>query len=185
MAEARPFVQVKLMAGVIFSNRDLLEAAALALTEPYGSIDRRSPVFPFNLTDYYEKQMGPGLKRTFLSFEELVSPEKLSAIKLRTNAIEEIIRKSAGEQRRVINIDPGILTASALIMATTKDFAHRVPLAQGIYGHIEFLFGKGGVKTLDWTYPDFRQPGYHSFFLEIRRLYLAQLKREAEPERGS
>jgi hypothetical protein len=181
MAEARPFLPVKLIAGVIFSNDDFLELTAAALVKAYGLVDRRSPVFPFKLTDYYEKQMGPGLKRIFLSFEQLVSPEKLSTIKLQTNAMEDSFRRSSGEGRRVVNIDPGILSASALVMATTKDFAHRVPLAEGIYGHLEFLFAKGAVKILDWTYPDFRQPGYQTFFLEIRRVYLAQLKRGAQP----
>jgi hypothetical protein len=179
MAEARPFLPVKLIAGVIFSNNDFLEMTAAVLAEAYGPVDRRSPVYPFKLTDYYEKQMGPGLKRIFLSFEQLVSPEKLSPIKLQTNAMEDSVRRNSGEGRRVVNIDPGILTASALIMATTKDFAHRIPLAEGIYGHLEFLFAKGAVKILDWTYPDFRQSGYQTFFLEIRRVYLEQLKQGA------
>jgi hypothetical protein len=181
MAEARPFLPVKLIAGIIFSNDIHLKAAATALAEAFGPVDRRSPSFPFDLTDYYEKQMGQDLERIFLSFEKLVSPDQLSAIKHQTNAMEDGIRITSGEERRVVNIDPGVLTASALIMATTKDFAHRVPLAEGIYGHLEFLFAKSGVKLLDWTYPDFRQPGYQSFFLEIRRIYLGQLKRTVQP----
>ncbi len=181
MAEARPFLPVKLISGIIFSEDIHLEAAATALAEAFGPVDYRSPVFPFNITEYYQKQMGPGLKRIFLSFDELVSPDQLSAIKHQTNAMEDGIRLTSGEERRVVNIDPGVLTASALIMATTKDFAHRVPLAQGIYGHLEFLFSKSAVKFLDWTYPDFRQPGYQSFFLEVRRIYLGQLKRTVLP----
>ncbi|MGB9894061.1 MAG: DUF4416 family protein, partial [Candidatus Saccharicenans sp.] len=76
--------------------------------------------------------------------------------------------------------DPGYLTASALIMATTKDFAHRIPLNQGIYAHLEMLFQKKGVKLLEWTYPDFQQSGYQEFFLRVREVYLAQLKQSSE-----
>jgi hypothetical protein len=61
-------------------------------------------------------------------------------------------------------------------MATTKDFSHRIPLANGIYAHLELLFSNTGVRLLDWTYPDFRQEGYQRFFLEARRLYLRQVK---------
>ena len=75
-----------------------------------------------------------------------------------------------------MNLDPGILTSSALIMATTKNFAHRVPLSGGIYAHLEFLFTKTGVKTLDWTYPDFRGQGYQDFFLNVRKIYLDQFR---------
>ena len=77
---------------------------------------------------------------------------------------------------RIVNLDPGYFTAAALIMATAKDFSHRVPLRDGIYAHLEFLYSKNGIRRLDWTYPDFANPGYEAYFLEVRRAYLRQLK---------
>jgi hypothetical protein len=78
---------------------------------------------------------------------------------------------------RPVNLDPGYLKASALIMATTKDFAHRIPLTAGIYGHLELLFTRQKARTLSWTYPDFYQAGYQDFFLQVRKNYLSQLKK--------
>ncbi len=174
MAEAKPFPPAKLIAGIIFSQAAHREAAEKSLAREYGLIDLKSGLFPFELTDYYEKEMGSHLTRMFLSFAELIAPEELSRIKLRTNELEEDLRLGFGEARRIVNIDPGILTSSALIMATAKDFSHRIPLQHGIYAHLELLFTKAGVRVLDWTYPDFKQPEYQEFFLSARRIYLAQ-----------
>jgi hypothetical protein len=147
------------------------------MVEILGPVDERSPRFVFNATDYYAREMGSGLVRVFLSFRSLIEPERLAGLKLASNALEEAIGRSLGSGApRVVNIDPGYLTRAALIMATTKDFSHRVPLADGIYAHLELLFARSGVRLLDWTYPDFRQPGYQDFFVGVRRCYLAELK---------
>lgn len=176
MAEPKPFAPAKLIVGIISSQEIYFKKAEEELKSLFGPIDLKSAFFPFDLTNYYEEQMGTGLRRMFLSFAELIPPEKLSSIKIQTNALEQKIRQAAGENFRVVNIDPGILTGSALIMATAKDFAHRIPLSSGIYAHLELLFSKSGAKALDWTYPDFKQEGYQKFFLEVRRAYLKQLK---------
>lgn len=177
MAESRAFPRVKLICGIISSEERFFNKAEEHLVRLYGPLDLSSPFFPFDFTDYYEKQMGKGLKRQFLSFVNLVSPETLSAIKVRTNSLEGEIREEMKQNRRIVNLDPGYLTASALIMATAKDFAHRIPLQEGIYAHLELLFGKNVVRTLDWTYPDYRTDGYQKFFLDVRRVYLSQVQK--------
>ncbi len=175
MAEIKPFSRVKLICGIIASQETFFKMAEERLVQLYGSVDITSPLFIFNFTDYYEKQMGKNLKRKFLSFARLISPEKLGEIKLRTNGLEEEIREELKEHRRIVNLDPGYLTQAALIMATAKDFAHRIPVQQGIYAHLELLFGKKDAKTLDWTYPDFRTEEYQKFFMEVRQVYLSQV----------
>jgi len=180
MAEPKPFVPVKLICGVMASEVRLIGTAEDRLTEVYGPIDRRSPLFDFDTTDYYTDDMGGPVKRTFLSFQNLIPPTRLAAVKLRTNELEEVIRKAVGVEYRAVNLDPGYLTPSALIMATTKNFAHRVPLADGIYAHLELLFTKGGVKLLEWTYPDYRRKEPEEFFLGVRRAYLEELKKRIE-----
>jgi hypothetical protein len=176
MAEPKPFRPVKLVCGIIAAEDDYFETAESRLAALWGEIDARSERFPFRSTDYYEPEMGTGLRRSFASFARLIVPEKLVEVKLRTNALEEEIRRANGAGRRVVNLDPGYLTAAALFMATAKDFSHRVPLRDGIYAHLEFLFSKNGVRRLDWTYPDFAHPGYGTYFLAVRRIYLRQLK---------
>ncbi len=112
----------------------------------------------------------------FLAFRDLICPDRLSDIKIETNAIEEELREKTGAGRRTVNLDPGILTGAALFMATTKDFAHRPPLQKGIYAHLELLFTKTGVKRLEWTYPDFRTDEHLPFFLSVRKGYLESIK---------
>jgi hypothetical protein len=176
MAEAVPFTPVKLICGIIASQADVFSRSTAHLIELFGPADHSSELLEFKFTDYYEKQMGGGLKRKFISFHELTAPEILSEAKIQTNALELVIKEEIGSSKRAVNLDPGYLTASALILATVKDFSHRIPLQKGIYAHLEFLFGKNDVRTLDWTYPDYRTKGYQRFFLEVRKTYLQQLK---------
>jgi hypothetical protein len=183
LAEPRPFVPVKLICGIIASSYAVFEDADKSLVGLYGPIDHASSEFMFNFTDYYVKQMGKGLKRKFVSFARLFSPEDLSGIKLQTNRMEEDLRKRSGSEHRVVNLDPGYITPSALIMATAKDFAHRVPLQNGIYAHLEFLFGKDEIRILDWTYPDFRIEACQGFLLGVRKAYLLQLRQREEKSR--
>ncbi len=175
MAEPKPFRPVKLICGIISSEEQWFSRAEEHLARLYGPVDRKSRLFAFTFTDYYENQMGKNLKRSFLSFAPLIAPERLSEIKLQTNELEKKLQKDSGSALRVVNLDPGYLTSSALVMATAKDFAHRIPLQHGIYAHLELLFGKNEVRMLGWTYPDYRTEGGQKFFLEVRRLYLSQI----------
>jgi len=176
MAEIKGFPPVQLICGIIAARDEHFARAEERLSELFGDIDSRSPRFLFELTDYYRAEMGPGLRRGFLSFRPLVDPAVLAAAKIRTNALEREIAAEFGAEARIVNLDPGILTAAALIMATTKDFSHRIPIRDGIYGHLEFLFTRTGIRRLDWTYPDFAQEGYQAFFLDLRGKFLAAMK---------
>ncbi|MBN1273617.1 MAG: DUF4416 family protein [Candidatus Aminicenantes bacterium] len=175
MAEAIPFKHVKLICGIIASREDIFQTIRTKLEKHWGEIDGESFCYPFDFTDYYEKQMGKGLKRKFYSFKDLIKPDGLARLKILTNRIEKEMKNSRKSELRVVNIDPGYLTASALILATAKDFAHRVPLEKGIYAHIEFLFGKKEVRLLEWTYPDYRNKKIQDFFLDVRKKYLKQI----------
>lgn len=174
--EATPFSPVKLICGLIASKEDVFLCGEKHLEQLYGAIDESSPIFPFSCTDYYEKEMGAGLKRKFLSFSSLIAPDILASIKQRTNQLELEIRREYRASARIINIDPGFCSASALIMATAKNFAHRIPLKDGIYAHLELLFGRKETKVLPWTYPDFFSKGYQEFFIKVRSAYLAQMR---------
>jgi hypothetical protein len=176
MAQPKEFTPVKLVCGVIYKEEALYENAKRRLVDGRGPVDSESPAFDFDLTDYYEPEMGAGLRRRFMSFAGLIKPEMLGGLKLWTNDLEEALRRETGAAGRPVNIDPGYLTASALVMATAKDFSHRIPLGQGIYAHLEFLFTRTGVKILDWTYPDFRRRPCQEFFRAVRTIYLTDLR---------
>lgn len=176
MAQPREFAPVKLICGVIYKEEALYEEVKKRLEAEWGRVDTEGPTYPFDLTGYYEDEMGSGLVRRFLSFEVLVPPESLPEAKLLAIELEALIRQERGVTGRPVNIDPGHLTASAVIMATAKDFAHRIPLGRGIYAHLEFLFTRTGVRTLDWTYPDLRRESCQAYFRSVRELYLERLR---------
>jgi len=176
MAQPKEFVPVKLVCGVVYKEDGLYAEVKRRLVEEWGRVDSESAAFPFDLTAYYEAEMGSGLVRRFMSFADLVAPETLPERKILAIAIEESIRQERGRPGRPVNIDPGYLSASALVMATAKDFAHRIPLGRGIYAHLEFLFTKTGVRTLEWTYPDLRREPPQVFFRAVREMALRQLR---------
>jgi len=176
MAQPRPFAPVKPVCGVIYKDGALYGEVRRRLEPEWGKVDSESAPFPFDLTDHYGAEMGEGLTRRFLSFETLIAPETLPSLKIRAIELEETLREEHGAAGRPVNIDPGYLTAAALVMATAKNFAHRVPLAQGIYAHLEFLFTTTGVKTLEWTYPDLRREPAQTYFRSVRESFLRQIR---------
>jgi len=162
----------KLVMGILSSLTGGEDELRGLLVENWGGIDFTSPPIPFTFTDYYRGEMGGDIVRTFVSFDRLVDPSCLAGVKLRTNAIEQ---RFAVQGRRRVNLDPGLMALSRFSLATTKESAHRVPLSHGIYAEITLLYAKGGFRSLDWTYPDFRSSAYRAVLNDIRARYKAQL----------
>jgi hypothetical protein len=128
--------------------------------------------FPFEQTRYYEAAMGPGLRKQFLAFNDLVDPERLASIKLHTNALErELAETRSYAESRPLNLDPGLLTLGKLVLATTKDQAHRVYLRQGIFAEVTLRYQDGAWEPWPWTYADYREPAVRAFLEEARAYY--------------
>jgi hypothetical protein len=128
-----------------------------------------SDAFDFTETDYYAAEMGAGLKKQFWAFEKLIDPGRLAAIKLATNFWEaEYAGAALHPEPRPLNLDPGYLTLAKLVLASTKDHAHRIYLADGIYAEVTLSYRHGGWQPLDWTYPDYRRAEFHEFFTRCR-----------------
>jgi len=177
MAQPRQPEPVKLIVGMISRFEDAFRLAETDLCKHFGAIDSRSAEFPFDITDYYSDQMGTNLTRRFLSFADLIAPDRLAEIKLLTNQLERDLAATAKwPVERPINIDPGYVTLSKLILATTKDYAHRVYLGRGIYAEVTLKFKKGKFEPWPWTYPDYRTEGYLSWFAKVRDLCLRTAK---------
>ena len=158
-----------------FSRHDAaLDWARKEAESEWGSIALESPRFEFTETAYYAPSMGADLKKTFFAFSDLRSPEVLPAAKLRSNEIEQAYADTGqcGETRP-LNLDPGYLTESKLILASTKDHAHRIYLNQGIYAEITLRYRRSKWQAWEWTYPDYRRADFHEFFVLCRN-YLRQ-----------
>ena len=167
---------VKLIVGFISSDRALFEKAQKSLIKKFGKADFVSPLFDFDKTDYYEKEMGQDLKRSFVSFRDLIAPERLIKIKLFTNALEKKFSNDA--LARAINIDPGYVTLSKLVLATTKSFVHRIYMGRGIFEEVTLYYKGQGFLPGNWTYPEFRCETHIAVFNEIRKKYYQQIEKQ-------
>lgn len=178
MGRIRAPHNVKLIVGLLSGDEDLLRRARQLLARSYGPVDLESEIWPFDQTNYYEPEMGPGLRRSFLSFENPVPPDRVPEIKRVTNELETVIGDDCliSEIARPVNIDPGYIDLSKLVLATTKDRAHRIYLGAGIFAEVTLLFAEAGWRELPWTYPDYKKPEYHEFFSRVRNRLVEQLR---------
>ena len=169
MGVEQEFQKVKLFSGFIYKDEEIFQAVKKRLEDIYSPVDLESDVFNFDFTTYYNEEMGIPLFRRFVSFKELIEPVQLPDIKLLANRIED---ETACDGKRTVNLDPGYLSAANVIIATTKNHYHRVPLQKGIYAHMEYVIKKKNTLTpLEWTYPDFRTQQYTDFFNRLIRLF--------------
>ena len=160
---------VKLIIGMLAKSQKLFDKAEEFFIKDFGPIDYKSRVISFDYTDYYEKELGSPLKRNFISFKKPISPEKIAKIKLITNSIEE---KLSADKKRRINIDPGYISDAKLVLATTKDYFHRIYLSRGIYAEVTLKWRKGGFEPSEWTYPDYRSKEYIDILNHIRSIHM-------------
>jgi hypothetical protein len=172
MSTPREADDVKLISSIFSPYQELIETAISRLEEMFGPLEWRSPLVFFDRTRYYEREMGWPLHRRFVSFRDLIRPEGLVEVKIRTNALEKVLVR---EGKRTINIDPGYICMERLVLATGKNYTHRIYLAKGIYADLTLVFHKGSFRPLEWTYRDYAEEGLIAQFNEIRARYKAQL----------
>jgi|Deesub1362B_J571_1020462.scaffolds.fasta_scaffold00008_183 hypothetical protein len=173
MAEIKPPKPVKLFTAVFTARIDLFEDIKRTLEKEFGIIDFQSEIFPFENTDYYEKEMGKNLKKIFYFFKNLIAPDKIVDIKIKTIEIE---KKFMIQGKRQINIDPGYLGLSKIVLASTKDFSHRIYLGNGIYAEVTLFFKRGTFHIFPYTYPDYRTEGYIKTFIKVREILKNQIE---------
>lgn len=140
----------------------------------FGEIDFISEKFSFNFTNYYMEEMGHPLFRHFITFEHLISIPLLPDTKQSTNRLEEKYAHPNGN--RSINIDPGYLCLAHVVLATTKGYAHRPYLREGIYADLTLIYRNKSFQPLEWTYPDYRQKEVIALFNQFRKEYSEDLK---------
>jgi Domain of unknown function (DUF4416) len=182
MGTARDPRPAKYFVGLLSSDIQLLNSVETDLTAFLGAIDCRSETLPWNVSSFYEKEMGTGLLRRFVSFCRLASPGNLAEIKLQTQRLEDSCR-TAEQNGRKVNIDPGYLEAGKVVLASTKNAGHRIYLQSGIYGEVALLYYDGAFQACPRTYPDYLWAETLSFLTSLRSVYLDQLRQPAESNR--
>jgi len=163
---------VTLIVGMLAREPALFDAAEQRLVECYGAVDVASPILDFDCTDYYEPEMGPGLKRKFIGLARKIDPGEIAAIKLATNALEGELAPLDRSVPRPINLDPGYICGSKLVLASAKDRSQRIYVGRGIYVEITLEFRQGRFQTVPTTYRDYASDAYIAFFTEVRERHL-------------
>ena len=159
---------VNLITGLLYKDDNILNKARNGLGRLFGRIDFESEPLDFTHTGYYEEEFGPNLKRKFLGFEKTVGLKGIYKVKVRTNALERALSEDG---KRAINIDPGYLDLSKLVLFSTKDYSHRVYMDKGIFAEVTLFYMDKKFNPWPWTYPDYRSAGYLKIFDTIREIY--------------
>lgn len=145
------------------------------LADRFGPFEA-SETFAFDQTDYYDEELGTPITRRLLAFDTLRPLDELADVKLWTNALE---LRFAREGRRLFNLDPGFLTQQSLVLATGKNFSHRIYLRDGIWADLTLIWQKKRWVDFPWTFPDYAGEDMKSRLTKLRQSYR---NRQSKPQ---
>ncbi len=165
--------QAILFIAFMFQRQVKTDEVLAVLQKRHGEIDNTFGPVPFSFTDYYKNEMGSDLQKMYLTFSRYIERDDLAGLKVFTNGIEEHLGVAG---RRTVNLDPGYITRDKLVLASTKDFYHRIYLSQGIFAEVTLHYRKGMFRFFSWTYPDYKDPGFLSFIEKARARLVKDLR---------
>ncbi len=175
MGEIHTHIPVKLFTAISYGKEIAVSFLIEKLESVFGKIDSESEEFSVDdFTSYYQKEMGKNLTKKIISFSNLIQADELPEIKITTNRLESAF-KIDGKRR--VNIDPGYLTQAKVVLATTKDYSHRLYMAKGIYADLHLTWSAKSYNSQSWTYPDYAQTAVIDYFNALRKIYLKDLSR--------
>jgi hypothetical protein len=182
MGQVSPATPVLLIVAAFSRHDDALDWTRTKLCANWGKVALESPRFNFQETAYYEQSMGTGLKKRFFAFERFIDPGLLPDLKHQANAWELEYAASANHlEPRPLNLDPGYITEAKLVLASTKDHAHRIYLRDGIYAEITLHYQHGTWQKSAWTYPDYQRADFQAFFTACRE-YVKMRRRSSSSQ---
>ena len=170
--KSKGYEDVLLFMGIL-SVRGFPDGLKNRLEASFGPVDIITDPFPFDFTDYYVPEMGNGIERFFISFSVLVSPDALAAVKEETNMIEE---EWAEDGQRKINLDPGLLSLSSVVLATTKNRSHRIAIGRSLYAELTLVYQNRHFEALPWTYADYKSDKVQEVLQRFRKRYKELMK---------
>ena len=173
MAKPQSADPVKLFVAILWAQSGALRSAMENLIHTWGEIDFTGIDHPFDSTSYYETEMGGSLNRRLVSFLRLVPPDSLVAAKHICNDIEDDLAGPAG---RLVNLDVGYLDHNKIVLASFKGAGQKIYLREGVWADMIARYRGGRYVPFEWTFPDFRDGRYDEELLQMRQIYLAQLR---------
>ena len=177
MWEVNEPVPVKLIVGILAADEDALACAKEEITKNFGEYDMASEVWAFTQTSYYKDELGENVLRQFVSIAKLIDPGELAPIKHKANHIEkELAEKLNTELPRPVNLDPGTIEPSKLVLASTKNFSHRIYIGDKMFAELTLSYCKGQWQSFPYTFPDYKEDRYHDFLSKVRDRLVEQLR---------
>jgi hypothetical protein len=167
MGKIKPPEQSLLFVGTLYSDEKIADSSKELLKKTFGDILFESMPMPWDYSSYYDEELGRPIFRQFLFFKNFIDPGTLADIKLGTNELEENFSSNG---KRKINLDPGYLTLSKIVLASTKDYAHRIYLGKGIYAELTLIFKNGAYAPCINTYRDYQDKKYIDIFMTARAM---------------
>jgi hypothetical protein len=158
-----------LFVGALYSasTAAIVRSAETALTDVFGNVLLSTPAQPWNFSEYYDRELRPPVLRRFLFFENVIDPPLLVEAKL---AAMEVEGRLSTEGRRLINLDPGYVTLAKVVLASRKNYSHRINLGKNIFAELELFYMRGRFNPMPYTYNDYREPGALDIFAAARTL---------------
>jgi hypothetical protein len=170
---------VLVILGLLSNQPGLICEAAERLAEPWGGIDLWGEPQPFDHTPYYEKEMGSELQRRFCCLTGLMAPERLVELKQKAWEVEQLYIVAGNRQ---VNLDPGTLDATKVVLASFKPGPQKLYLGSGVWADMVSFYTNRAFRPLLWTFPDLREGPHLELFAHARRRYkeLLRLRRCAD-----
>lgn len=182
----QPHPPTLLIAAIFSRHSQALDWGLERIAASWGPILCASERFEFDETAYYKRLMGDSLRKQLLAVEGDFDPGRLADAKLQSNAWEaEYAQLNTFPEPRPLNIDPGYLTPMKVVLASTKDRAHRIYLRDGIYAEECLYYHNRAWQGRPWTYPDYLRGDYHAFLLEVRERLQLRLKNDTAMKENS
>ncbi len=189
MGAIKTYKPVLLLIAAFGVSEESLQLGRERAEQTFGPIAKESATYRFDdFTHYYEREMGEALPKRFWVFERLVDPGALASIKILTNQWEneigaQLMSSGKVSTPRPLNLDPGYIELGKLILASTKDHAHRIYLRDGIYAETTLMYTQKNWKALPWSYADYQDPKNQEFFTECRKYLRSRFQEAAEAKK--
>lgn len=153
--------------GALFSDKTIFAKVLPLLQDKFGEILFQSNTRPWKYSDHYNKELGSLIYRNFIFFDKIIDPSTLADIKLFTNDIEAVYSQNG---KRCVNLDPGYITLAKIVLASTKNYSHRIYLGKGIYAELALLYKNRQFVPMPYTYNDYKDQAYLGMFMKVRNL---------------
>lgn len=153
--------------GTLFSDKAVFDQVLPLLQDKFGNILFQSNIKSWGYSNHYNKELGSQIYRNFIFFDEVIDPSTLPDIKLLTNDIETVYSQDG---KRRINLDPGYITLAKVVLASTKNYSHRIYLGKGIYAELALFYKNNQFISMPYTYNDYKDEAYLVMFMKVRNL---------------